>query len=414
MLTELTISIFILCFFIVLIINYVMKMNVEKFEGNRYLISDNILNVEKSLNIDSVIYQKVIESIKYNGTIDKNILGVDNNKIELYIDPYVFQYVLKANFKNISIYNDGIFVCLSYKELNTNDCIWNLENKVVAYVYISDFLFIQALIKSYRLDINKISLKKINLDDFRSENKLFDYCITYIVIESKYMQFISKSLYYINGFKDVDINRLKVFYPFIKENYNNMRYYFNDKMIKNYVNDNNVLIPIMNTIIVNDVNDITEAFITRLSIPDNYISSGYGCYGNAKISDNKNECNSLYNIDGTPKTYYSIWDKKCSVDKECPYYKANKNYPNKRGGCIDGFCEFPIGVKRLGFKKFDDTGLNSPLCYDCDDTNDINCCKRIENESGKNADYVFGNDLEDRTKYNLKTIISQLDYRMYK
>ena len=102
-----------------------------------------------------------------------------------------------------------------------------------------------------------------------------------------------------------------------------------------------------------------------------------------------------------------MWDKKCSTDEECPYYKSNDIYPNNRGGCINnGFCEFPVGVKRLGFKKYTDTNLNKPLCHNCN--ND----KNNENSEGiKQADYVFENDFNERVKYKLNTIISLLDYR---
>jgi len=171
-----------------------------------------------------------------------------------------------------------------------------------------------------------------------------------------------------------------------------------------------------------DVINLVENFITRLKMPEDYLEAvdrenekgantgNYGCYGNDKIT-NKFECDSLYNYDGTVKKYYSKWDKKCTKNEECPYYKSNKNYPNNRGGCKDGFCEFPVGIKRIGFKKYRDTDVNSPLCYNCGDTTDYDCCANIENDNGNN-DYVFENDFNDRKDNNLKTIISSLNYRV--
>ena len=129
----------------------------------------------------------------------------------------------------------------------------------------------------------------------------------------------------------------------------------------------------------------------------------YGCYGNSEIK-NKFECDSYYKIDGTPKNYYSLWDKRCVSNDECPYYKSNNNYINNRGGCINnGYCEFPVGVKRLGFTKYIDTNLNKPLCYNCDNVED--------KDNPKKPDYVFENDFNERVKYKLNTIISLLDYR---
>jgi hypothetical protein len=149
------------------------------------------------------------------------------------------------------------------------------------------------------------------------------------------------------------------------------------------------------------------------AVKEDYYASGtgatsggyYGCYGNSEIKG-KFECDSYYNIDGTPKTYYSLWDKRCVADEECPYYKANTNYPNNRGGCINGgFCEFPVGVKRLGFTKYSDKNLNKPLCYNCNDVGVADATAK------KKPDYVFENDFNEREKYKLNTIISLLDYR---
>jgi guanylate kinase len=63
--------------------------------------------------------------------------------------------------------------------------------------------------------------------------------------------------------------------------------------------------------------------------------------------------------------------------------------------------------------------MNSPLCYDCEDSTDLNCCstadelEKLNEETLKSMkyDYVFENDYTDRQKNNLNTIISLLDYR---
>lgn len=378
----------------------------DTFVNNKAIVADNNMNVENAIFIDRQTYQNALDSVKQVGTIKRGI--IDSNQIELYVDPYIDYYIFD-NKQNHS-YKDGIFICLSYKKIEKEECIWDLEGKVVAYIYVSDYLFIQALIKGYRLDKDKIHLRKLNLEDLDAPDKLFDYLITYAVINSKYMQYIDEQLYFKNGFKDVDIDRLKAFYPFIKENYNSMKFYFSDVTRKSYVNsENNVLIPIMNYSIVTY---ITEGFITRLDyLNDTDLGDEYGCYGNGSLT-NKHACNSFYNIDGTEKTYYSLWDKRCKVNSDCPYYQANKNYPNDRGGCKDGYCEFPVGVKRLGFTKYDDQKLNNPLCYECSNMNDLECCKTIEKNTGRSPDYVFSGDFQDRVNNKMNTIISLLDYRI--
>ena len=422
-----------------LIINYVINhMKRESFANIPIIITDNLLNIKMSgkniledyFVISSKNHATIIDNIKKSNIIDKKTLGIDelpkNAIIELLIDPYINYYILNNNAEN-SRYKEGIFVCISNNVIRKDDCIWDLHGKVVGYIYMSDYLFVQALIKGYNLDIDSIYLKKIKLEDLNTTNKRFDYLFTYMVLNSEYMNYICNLSYYINGLKDVDIHRIKAYYPFIEENYNTIKYYYSkSKEIENdgelgesiksddiYLSSENSLFPIMRYNIISSV----ENFITRLEMPADYLEAVkesydksdkggfYGCYGNGEITS-KFECDSYYNIDGTPKQYYSLWDKRCEADIECPYYKSNSNYINNRGGCINGgFCEFPVGVKRLGFTKYTDTNLNKPLCYNCED--DVN------GGIPKKPDYVFENDFEERKNNNLNTIISLLDYRSF-
>ena len=81
------------------------------------------------------------------------------------------------------------------------------------------------------------------------------------------------------------------------------------------------------------------------------------------------------------------WDSPCVEDEECPFYLKNKNYPNKRGGCVNGYCEFPIGLKRVSYKKYYEVinENNYPRCEGCDDDN-IFCC----DEQGADHDNYVG------------------------
>jgi hypothetical protein len=401
----------------------------EKFTVNKTVyISDNIDNLndrniisnatntetvgtEKNVTfaISSDVMVKSIDYMKRNNKITRYILGVSTDDYKLLIDPYINKYILNNKLSNTNIYKDGIFICMSPTRFGIEQCIWDFTNKVVAYVYMSDYIFIQALIKGYRQNIKNIRLRKIKLEDLNSTNKQFDYLFTYV---------------------DMDISRIKAFYPVIKANYESVRFYFNkdteDTTYDLYLNNDKMLLPIMNYDIVDNI----ENFITRLEMPKDYLeaidesyegssssgnSGNYGCYGNNKIV-NKFECDSYYTKEGNPKDYYSIWDKKCATNEECPYYKKNTRYENSRGGCIKGNCEFPVGVKKIGYTKYNDEEYNRALCYNCQDTTDLNCCANIKeiqdkNGVGINNDYVFENDTEDRNKNNLNTIISLLDYR---
>jgi len=83
-----------------------------------------------------------------------------------------------------------------------------------------------------------------------------------------------------------------------------------------------------------------------------------------------------------------IWDRPCEQNIECPFYQKNKHYKNYRGGCIDGKCELPVGVKPRGFRGYDPT--TRPLCYGCL-IEKPNCCA-----GNANPDYVFSLDSFER------------------
>jgi len=416
-LTSLAILLIVILFFTMI---YLITNNYEKYVNNSIMVIDNSMNVKNSYNVSSAKLVEIIDDIKKTNTINSEIVGVENQDIVLYIDPYINKYIFKNN-QNTDKYKDGIFVCLSPLKLKENDCIWDFRDKVIGYVYLSDYLFIQAMIKGYRQDINDVILKKILPEDLKKGDKQFDYLFTYIVINSDYMNYIKQLKYYINGLKDVDINRIKAFYPFISEKYNTTNFYFSrnedNNMYDMYLNNDLTLLPIMKYDILRTV----ENFITRLDIANDYYDkdadsnevNGYGCFGDSYVK-NKFECNSIYKINGLPKKYYSVWDNKCRTNDECPYYKKNTKYANIRGGCISGYCELPVGVKRIAFKKYKDENFNSPLCYDCEDATDLDCCStptNFENNKPLKNDYVFENDFSERENNNLNTIISLLDYR---
>jgi hypothetical protein len=79
-----------------------------------------------------------------------------------------------------------------------------------------------------------------------------------------------------------------------------------------------------------------------------------------------------------------VWDRPCFANEECPYYRANRNYYNHRGGCRDGFCEMPMGVRTVGFRH----AKGVPLCRGCVDPFQAGgCCPDQES-----PDYVFEGD----------------------
>ena len=100
-----------------------------------------------------------------------------------------------------------------------------------------------------------------------------------------------------------------------------------------------------------------------------------------------------------------VWDAPCQVDNDCPFYNANKNYPNEYGKCDvkSGSCEMPLGVIPIGFTKY---GKVEPNCYNCSiSSKNSKCCgKQMQDIKMKKVnyispDYIFSNDENIRKKY---------------
>ena len=100
-----------------------------------------------------------------------------------------------------------------------------------------------------------------------------------------------------------------------------------------------------------------------------------------------------------------IWDAPCQVNSDCPFYKANGNYPNEFGKCDkqSGKCEMPLGVIPIGYTKY---GRLEPVCYNCGmDSTDNRCCGvqaemiNSGNVGFKTPDYIFKGDTAIRKSY---------------
>ena len=88
------------------------------------------------------------------------------------------------------------------------------------------------------------------------------------------------------------------------------------------------------------------------------------CFGDDSIKI-KGLCESPFDAMGRAKVGpRTVWDRPCVVNTECPFYQANKTYPNYRGGCNNGYCEMPLGIERLGFRQYDKAGAR-PICHGC-------------------------------------------------
>jgi hypothetical protein len=106
----------------------------------------------------------------------------------------------------------------------------------------------------------------------------------------------------------------------------------------------------------------------------------------------------LYDELTNVKRERTYWDKPCENHSDCPFYQANKNYNNYRGGCIDGRCEMPLGIKQVAYRLYDDK--SKPLCYQCKNQTNPYCCEdQADNKqypSLQSPDYAFDLDSFER------------------
>lgn len=148
--------------------------------------------------------------------------------------------------------------------------------------------------------------------------------------------------------------------------------------------------------LIKNQSDIQEAIkIAELTLKnrESYYNQGF-CFGTKKIGiDNQKDC----------ELNFGTWDKPCTRNEDCKFFKPEENGRGGRGGCIEpGYCEFPRGVEKIGYtkeKKREQDRINKlklgsnyefsnqinfdiPSCY-CDDPSEISpdCCY--------NKDYVF-------------------------
>jgi len=430
-------------------INYI---NIESFSDiNKYVSSilvytNNIANstwIGEELDPDiEIIYQEITNNTSWNNIktfLNKNdfkSLNINTTSkfpisyVCTIFDTYELAQINTMNTKQITA-PQGYFIAFSTpQKAKTFDCSLDLGNKSIGYFGYGDEIFINAILNGHRFDIS--SIKKVLITDselpsLTSYINNTDIFITYIIPGTKFHKLLLKQRITFIGFSNMDIARVSLFYPGLTMKYNiDISKTFLELPPPNNAKDNMATVTqkenitnlptmtqtflmmepkmvftdftITNTNNTNNKN--VETFISRLDLPDTYLDPTYTCYGDI-TANIKALCDSAYDIVGEPKTQHTTWDHSCVVDTDCPYYQANTNYKNNRGGCMDsGVCELPIGVRRISYRKYDDTDIYAPYCYGCD-AYDTECCN-----TQNNPDYAFPNDTDERIAYDKNLPIS--------
>lgn len=376
-----------------LLVLFYLKKN-EHFAGNLY-----------NLNPPNVRYKGMQKFLPINMIINplKNN-NLDNNLI---LNASDMRYILKNIDKsdNKGVYTELQKFLYVYGRGIKQDFI---KKSKIDYLLNSLFMVIKSNIEKHLYDKKKnqcndfntcIIINKTNRILKVGKNKNNNIMLEgQMLVKLQYQSFEFLIRFVINDENRFTINYLRLEgFDFVNtykntpgDNYVNI---YSTPVINKYNAQNTYLFDSDESNILESKTRINKIFDYRNKVSDNT----YGCFG--KNAPDKNTCESQYDLIGFKNKRIGIWDKICSRDTECPFYKKNKNYPNEFGGCIDGMCEMPVGVDNLSSRKH--TSVKNAICYNCKDQ--PRCCIDQEDRklypNLKSPDYHFKNDKELRDRY---------------
>lgn len=335
----------------------------------------------------------------------------------------------KGTHKKIDM--EGYFVMLKHPDRKEEMKVpYDLANRRIGIFDICDMHLVLAIANGYRLTNMDVSVN-IEFIPNQLRNQLeralldrYDAIFVYIIPGSRTEKLVYSQHVYISGFKNIDISRVNLFYPYVSLKKTYMADLYDWKKIsapvalydKNGTADilwaNMYLFEIGEPKKVIPTSPNIERFITQLEVSKEMADPAYRCYGDLS-NENRALCNSSYDAWGRPKDRQTYWDVPCMENSDCPFYKANKNYPNEFGKCMEnGICEFPIGLRRLAYIKYRDDFPYTPMCYGCD-PNIADCCKDQKENPEKypalnTPDYAFPGDDVYRKPRGLQTILPMM------
>ena len=380
----------------------------------------NKIHKKHSQNRDAYIDTQTNENIQRINKIMIDQLENSRNSntplVRIELTVLVLDFILKSikerfqipnNINNI-IFSKNSDILISPKNLNGYSLCknWLLEqiyneitskNIDIQYTNSDRFIFIYDHILDYDIDKNNylerysfISTlyrpqKETNFTVYFSivfnYNKIEYYLEDVIIIGKNYRQYIEFSKYLDTNYKldntGIHLSLSEKNPTYVSDNHITNYREITDKFVEDYFNSKQTK---------NNVNKIPEK-----------------CFFKDALT--KEEC-----ISYTPEEGTGIWDKQCIDDWECPYFKQNRNYPNSRGGCINGYCEMPINVGLIGFTEYNESDETKAICHNCKTINTnckgIECSMCCDQQSDKltyptlvSPDYAFKSDFDDRIKY---------------
>jgi hypothetical protein len=388
-----------------------MQMNVMDWLFNTYGFITTFRNLSPTTY---PLFIQAVQSSNMSLIVPSNYKG----KVTYVVDPYELNELNQAlqgegSYNVLATSPTGYFVGIS-SPYYTMECSFDFSNKTIGYFTNTDYMFIKSILHGYRIDMSTVRLKQ--LDFVKAVNsgtyttfKGIDITITFLLLYSPlHMWLLTQNISFM-GFKKLDVQRTRLFYPHISMasvNISQTLLNKNEKGIPTVAtnamvskSESDTLLPSMKLYLVDIPTPNIEGFVSRLYLTPESLDPTYRCYGDVNVPS-KALCDSPYDQYGAPKTMQTTWDRPCIKDNDCPFFQANTNYPNSRGGCgKGGNCEFPTGVLRKSFRKYNDVGTSKPFCYGCD-AYDLSCCAQQ-----REPDYAFDDDGAERQAAGLKTSI---------
>jgi hypothetical protein len=183
------------------------------------------------------------------------------------------------------------------------------------------------------------------------------------------------------------------------------------KNVNNYIDDTGEY----NSLIQLNPTDITIDYIT-LSIPTvfktdpyNYTNSYYYTLNRLYLLDPFPSSSKYMKVD--PDSYQPREPdvETPRYDFQCPFNRANKNYPNNFGKVLEDKCQLPLNMQPSGFNDYSKDPQFAPLCYNCKEDKRIGtttlgmCCNDQSNKelypNLVSPDFAYENDKPLREKY---------------
>lgn len=399
----------------------------ERFESNNTIVyTDNRLNYDKWIrqigknqwqpqSVPLTSMDAMYKYIDNSKSFPKNILPSTSSVAWIASELEYNQFIRQTGEKKVLASTDAYFVAIGIPEkMYYIECMYEFKGKKIGYMDRMDRHFITTVLLAYRIPKEQVEMVEVPMTEWERLGKYMDaqkidMIVAHFVQDSYFRLFLKNQYIAVSGWGNIDINRLAVFNPFLSKTELDLKGLFmggdrnNQALVMDREKNGPVIKMSINMYALTNVQipQVTEEFITRLEISDDMYDPSFRCYGDDNI-EQKALCVSPFNAQGDVKRVPTKWDRPCVQDSDCPFFQANKRYPNKRGGCLKGgICEMPTGVLRTAFRTYNAENEYSPFCYQCSDPADKQCCK-----NQPSPDYVFANDLQERTKAGLPTFVS--------